>query len=76
LLTRLKAVGVKRDIPEIKSFSDLESTFEAASARRPDGLLVLSSPIVSVSSQELAELALKHRLPAISLVANIAAPAN
>jgi putative tryptophan/tyrosine transport system substrate-binding protein len=67
-----QSVGVKTDILEVKSFSDLEATFEAASARRPDGLLVLSSPIVSISSKQLAELALKHRLPAISLFANFA----
>ena len=44
----------------------------AASARRPDGLLLLSSPVVSVYSTQLAELALKHRLPAISLFSSIA----
>jgi putative tryptophan/tyrosine transport system substrate-binding protein len=32
----------------------------------------LSSPIVSISSKQIAELALGHRLPAISLFANFA----
>ncbi|HTB04335.1 MAG TPA: ABC transporter substrate-binding protein [Bradyrhizobium sp.] len=67
-----QSVGVKTEVLEIKSFSDLEATFEAAGARRPDGLLILSSPIVSISSKQIAELALIHRLPAISLFANFA----
>jgi putative tryptophan/tyrosine transport system substrate-binding protein len=67
-----KSVDVKTEVLEIKSFSDLEATFEAASARRPDGLLILSSPIMSISSKQLAQLALKFRLPAISLFASFA----
>jgi putative tryptophan/tyrosine transport system substrate-binding protein len=67
-----QSVGVKAEVLEIKSFSDLEATFAVASERRPDGLLVLSSPIVSINSKQIAELALRHRLPAISLFANFA----
>jgi putative ABC transport system substrate-binding protein len=67
-----QSVGVKTEVLEIKSFSDLEATFAVASERRPDGLLVLSSPIVSINSKQIAELALRHRLPAISLFANFA----
>jgi putative ABC transport system substrate-binding protein len=72
IATAAQSVGVKAEVVEIKSFSDLGATFEVASARRPDGLLILSSPIVSINSQQIAELALKHRLPAISLFANFA----
>jgi putative ABC transport system substrate-binding protein len=67
-----QSVGVKTEILEIKSFSDLEGTFRAASALKPDGFLVLSSPIVSINSRQIAELALKYRLPGISLFANFA----
>jgi putative ABC transport system substrate-binding protein len=66
------SVGVKTEVIEIKSFADLEGAVEAASARRPDGLLILSSPIVSVGSKQLGELCLKHRLPAVSHFANFA----
>ena len=41
-------------------------------ARRPDGLFVLSSPIASIYAKQFAELALKHRLPAISLFTSFA----
>jgi putative ABC transport system substrate-binding protein len=67
-----QSVGVKIEVLKIKSFSDLGSTFEVASSRRPDGLLVLSSPIVSIASNKIAELALKYRLPGISLFAAFA----
>jgi hypothetical protein len=58
-------VDVKTDVLELTSPSDFETVFNAASARRPDGLLLLSSPLVSINSKQLAELALEHRLPAI-----------
>ncbi|MBV9460327.1 MAG: ABC transporter substrate-binding protein [Bradyrhizobium sp.] len=67
-----QSVGVKTEMLEIKSFSDLEEIFRAASALKPDGFLVLSSPIVSINSKQIAELALKYRLPGISLFANFA----
>ena len=66
------SVGVKTEVLEIKSSSGIDAAFEAASARRPDGLLILSSPIASINSKQMAELALKHRLPAISPFANFA----
>ena len=65
-------VNVKTEVLEFKSPSEFEAVFDAASARRPDGLLLLSSPLMSVYSKQLAELALKHRLPAISLFSSFA----
>ncbi len=67
-----QSVNVKTEILELKSPSEFEAVFNAASARRPDGLVLLSSPLVSINSKQLAELALQHRLPAISLFANFA----
>ena len=67
-----QSVDVRTDVLELKSPSDFETVFNAASARRPDGLLLLSSPLVSINSKQLAELALQHRLPAISLFASFA----
>ncbi|MGB6542321.1 MAG: ABC transporter substrate-binding protein [Xanthobacteraceae bacterium] len=66
------SINVKTEVLELRSPSDFEAVFDAASARRPDGLLLLSSPLVSINSKELAELTLRHRLPAISLFANFA----
>jgi putative tryptophan/tyrosine transport system substrate-binding protein len=65
-----QSVDVRTDVLELRSAADFETVFNAASARRPDGLLLLSSPLVSINSKQLAELALQHRLPAISLFAS------
>jgi putative ABC transport system substrate-binding protein len=67
-----QSINVKTEVLELKSPSDFEAVFDAASARRPDGLLLLSSPMVSINSKRLAELTLQHRLPAISMFANFA----
>ncbi len=67
-----QSVDVKTDVLELRSTSDFEGVFNEASARRPDGLLLLSSPLVSINSKQLAEMALQHRLPAISLFASFA----
>jgi putative ABC transport system substrate-binding protein len=60
-------IGVRAEILSFKSVSEFEAVFDSASARHPDALLLLSSPVVSINSRRLAELALQHRLPAISL---------
>ena len=60
-------VGVRAEVLSFKSPSEFKAVFDAASARHSDALLLLSSPVVSVNSKQLAELALQHRLPAISL---------
>ena len=40
------------------------------SARHPDGLLVLSSPLFSAYSKQFADLTLQHHLPAIFVFSN------
>ncbi len=68
----VKGADVKIDILEVRSPAGLDAVFDAASALRPDGAMLLSSPIMSIFSKEMAQLAIKHRLPAISLFANFA----
>ena len=65
-------LGVKIEAVEVKAASELNAVFEAASARLPGGLLILSSPLFSIHSKQIAELTLKHRLPAISFVPSFA----
>ena len=69
-------LGVNIEIMEIKTPAELDAVFDATSARRPDGLLLLSSPIMSIYSKQMADLTLKHRLPAISLFSNFAKSAD
>jgi putative ABC transport system substrate-binding protein len=65
-------VNVKIEIMEVKAPGELDAVFDAASTRRPDGLLILSSPLFSIYSKQIADLTLKHRLPAISLFTSFA----
>jgi putative ABC transport system substrate-binding protein len=65
-------VHVSSEVVEIKGAAELDAVFETVNAYRPDGLLILSSPLVSIYSKQLAELALKYRMPAISLFSNFA----
>jgi putative tryptophan/tyrosine transport system substrate-binding protein len=72
VIAAAQLVNLKTEVLQFRSPSDFESVFEAASARRPDGLLLLSSPVASIYSKQLAELTLKYRLPAISLFSSFA----
>jgi putative ABC transport system substrate-binding protein len=65
-------IHIDTKVFEIKGVEQLDALFETVNAYRPDGVLFLSSPIVSINSKRLAELTLKYRTPAISLFANFA----
>jgi putative tryptophan/tyrosine transport system substrate-binding protein len=65
-------LNVKIEVIGVKAPAELDAAFETVSARHPDGLLILSSPFFSIYSKQIAELALKHRLPAISMFSTFA----
>jgi putative tryptophan/tyrosine transport system substrate-binding protein len=65
-----RLVNVNSEVLEVRAQSEIPSVFAAASARRPDGMLILSSPVASIYSKDFADMALKYRLPAISIFAN------
>ncbi len=44
---------------------DIETAFRAAGKGRADGVLVLQSPVINSQRTQIAELAVKSRLPAI-----------
>jgi len=52
---------------EVRVPADFEGAIEAARARHVEAGILLSSPLVFVSSKQIAELALAKRLPLISL---------
>jgi putative tryptophan/tyrosine transport system substrate-binding protein len=56
----LKAFGVRR-------MDDLGDAFTAAVRERVHGLIVLTSPLLSLNRARIGELALKHRVPGITL---------
>lgn len=59
--------GVKVNVLEVRSSAGLEAAFAGAADLHPDGLMLLSSPTMSIFSKQEASLAISHRLPAISL---------
>ena len=63
-----QVLNVKIEIMEIKAPGEIEAVLYAAGQRRPDGLVLLSSPLFSAYSKEIADLTLKHRLPDFSPV--------
>ena len=65
--TELAAVafGDKLQFLEVRGPKDIETAFRAASKGRADAVLVLASPFLLSDRNQLADLAVKSRLPAI-----------
>ncbi|MGH7834916.1 MAG: ABC transporter substrate-binding protein [Candidatus Binatia bacterium] len=57
--------GVQLQYLDVQSPKDIESVFRAASNRRADAILMLSIPFVLSHRTQLADLAVKSRLPTI-----------
>jgi putative tryptophan/tyrosine transport system substrate-binding protein len=60
-----KALDLKFRSVELERPADLENAFAAITKERPDGLIILRSPIVAVSAKRITEFAEKNRLPAM-----------
>ena len=60
-----KAFGVQLQYLEVQKPKDLESVFRAASTGRADAVLVLVSPVLDSQRTQIAQLAVKSRLPVI-----------
>jgi putative ABC transport system substrate-binding protein len=58
------AFGVKLQYLDVADPKDIESVFRAASKGRADAVLVLQSPVFNPQRAQIADLALKNRLPA------------
>jgi putative ABC transport system substrate-binding protein len=57
------AFGVKLQYLDIQNPKDIETAFRAAGKERADALLVLQSPVFNSQRAQIADLALKSRLP-------------
>ncbi len=70
------AFGVKLQFLDIRGPKDIETAFRAASKGRADAVLVLSESRRSILTEEqIDELAVKNRLPAIYHRQNLLKPA-
>ena len=63
----VRTVGVEAEIIEVQVPDDWRRALEAAKTRQVEAGILLSSPLVSISSEQICELALANRLPLISL---------
>jgi putative ABC transport system substrate-binding protein len=58
-------LGLQLILTPAQSVPEIEAAFSAMSQQQASGVLVLSSPLFSSQAATLAELQMKHRLPAI-----------
>jgi putative ABC transport system substrate-binding protein len=65
--TAARALAVEAEIIQVQSSDDFEGAFETARTKHVEAGILLSSPLVFVSSKQIAELAIAKRLPLISL---------
>jgi ABC-type uncharacterized transport system substrate-binding protein len=67
ILPAMKQVGRALELTliqsEIKEPNDLQGVFEAMTARRVGGLVILDDPVLVTNADSIARLALRHRLP-------------
>jgi putative ABC transport system substrate-binding protein len=59
------AFAIKVQFLNIQNPQDIETSFRAAGKGRADSILVLTSPIVNPYRTEIADLAIRNRLPAM-----------
>jgi ABC-type uncharacterized transport system substrate-binding protein len=65
-----KAAGtlnVHIEVLKVQTIDGLDQTFADASRLRPDAVLMLSSPLIGTNPQRAADLAMRYKLPAITL---------
>jgi ABC-type uncharacterized transport system substrate-binding protein len=67
-----RTLNLQLDIVEAHRASDFDAAFSLANQRGVDAMVILSSPLIAPNVQVLAELALRHRLPAITLFPDFA----
>ena len=65
--TAARALAIETEILEVRVGDDFEGALEAARTRHVEAGILLSSPLVFLSSKKISELALAKRLPLISL---------
>jgi putative ABC transport system substrate-binding protein len=72
LLNEAKATAPKLrlqlQLVEARTPEDLDHAFVAISKDRPDAVLVVADPMFGANAKRIADLALKHRLPAVSML--------
>jgi len=60
-----RALSLRLHVLDIKSADDIDHAFNAMTKARDSALVVILSPLVTLNSKRIVDLALKHRLPGI-----------
>ena len=72
LLTQAKSAAPKLRLQigavEARASNDIDRAFVAIGKDRPDALLVLADPMLGSQAKRIADLALKHRVPAVGML--------
>ena len=68
------AFGVKLQYLDVLDPKDIETAFRAASKGRAEAVLVLVSAVLNAQRKQVADLAVKNRLPAIYPFQNLSKP--
>ena len=63
--TAARALGVTIQPWEVRPADDFDKVFAAMGKQRPDGLFVLSGPLMGANRKRIAGFALKSRLPSM-----------
>lgn len=66
------SMKIELDFLEVELPSDFENAFATAQQRGIGAMLILSSPLIPANLEKLAELALRHRIAAITLFPDFA----
>jgi putative ABC transport system substrate-binding protein len=67
-----RTLNVELEVVEVHRASDFDAAFLMANQHQVGAMVMLSSPVIAPNVQVLAELALRHRLPAITLFPDFA----
>jgi putative tryptophan/tyrosine transport system substrate-binding protein len=59
-------LGIHLDVTTIRSAEDLAGAFSMAAARHAQGVLTTQGPLFAINRTDIAQQALKHRLPSVS----------
>jgi putative ABC transport system substrate-binding protein len=67
-----RALGLQIQFFDVRSLEDINAVFAGIVATRATGLLVLADPLFLTQGKPIAELAIRHRLPAVTARSEIA----
>ncbi|HET9881263.1 MAG TPA: ABC transporter substrate-binding protein [Candidatus Binatia bacterium] len=60
-----RSMGLQFEVAKVRGSDELEHAFDGLTKRRAEALVILGSPIFTAQRARLADLTLKHRVPAI-----------